>query len=260
VDGDKVCITAAGTYVLSGNLTDGQVLVNCVDAGVVDLVLKDVTITNNDSACIFIEKAQNAVITLYEGTVNTLADGYIYLYPNALVDEPDGAIFSLEDLTINGSGKLIVTGNYLNGIVSKDGLTIDGGDIQVNAQQHAIKGKDYLVINDGNILINALGDGIKTTNIENELVGYLEINGGSLDIYSEDEAIQASVAARFNGGLVNIRTLNNGIRCARVVEFNGGEVHIDAADVAIDTPTVLVEKCTVTINGVPYVPPTPVAE
>ncbi len=224
----KININSAGTYLITGTLDDGMI---CVDAGVIDLVLKGVTITNNDGACIYIHKTQDAVITLYEGTTNVLTDGSVYTFENPEDTEPDAALFSKEDLTINGTGTLTVNGNYSNGIVSKDGLKIDNGTINVNSARHGIKGKDYLTINGGTITVNALRDGIKSTNYDSQLVGYVEINGGTVNITSEDEAVQAVSAINFNGGSVSIDVEDNAL--------NGFAINKK-------------EACTVTISGVPY--------
>ena len=249
----KISIQGAGTYLVTGTLDDGQIYVDCVDAGVVTLILKDAHITNNDGACINIKKTQEAVITLYEGTTNTLTDGTVYKFDNPEDNEPDGALFSKEDLIINGTGTLVVDGNYSNGIVSKDGLKIESGVIQVDAARHGIKGKDYLVIDGGTITVNALRDGIKSTNYDNQTVGYIAINGGSVTIMSEDEAVQAVSYINFNGGTVSINSANNGIKSDGAINFNGGSVSIDVEDNALNGFAInKSENCTVTISGAPY--------
>ena len=251
---NKITITRAGTYAVSGTLNDGQIYVDCVDAGQVDLVLNGVDITNNDGSCIVIKNATEAVITLYEGTVNTLTDGDSYTFEKAGDDEPDSVIFSKEDLIMNGTGKLVVNANYAGGIYSKDGLKIDEGEYQITSTTHGIKGKDYLTINGGTIDIHAIGDGIKSSNVESELVGYVEINGGTLNIYSEDEAIQAVSRVTINGGNITVQSLNNGIKSAGDIEFNGGTVAIDAQDNALDAVNIeKSDECTVTVDGTPYV-------
>ena len=249
----NVSISGAGTYLITGTLDDGQIYVDCVDAGTVTLILKDANISNNDGACIYIKKTQEAVLTLYEGTTNTLTDGTVYKFDNPEDSEPDGALFSKEDLTINGTGTLIVDGNYSNGIVSKDGLKIESGVIQVDAARHGIKGKDYLVINGGTVTVNSLRDGIKSTNYDNQTVGYIAINGGTVNIVSEDEAVQAVSYVNFNGGTVAMTSTNNGIKYDGAINFNGGTVSIDVEDNALNGFAISKsENCTVIIGGVPY--------
>lgn len=250
---DRISITAHGTYVLTGTINDAQIYVDCVDAGDVTLVLKDANLHNEDGACIFIKKATSAKIELYEGTVNTVSDGDTYMFDNPEADEPDACIFSKEDLVIDGTGTLNVNANYMNAIVSKDGLVIDDGIYNLTAANHGIKGKDYLTVNGGEINVVANGDGIKSTNYESELVGYVEINGGTLNITSDDEAVQGVSRITFNGGTLNITANNNGIKCVDKIEFVGGTVVMDVADNALDAADITVsDSASVTINGNPY--------
>lgn len=253
IDGGKISITAAGTYQVTGTLNNGQIYVDCIDAGRIDLILNNANITNKEGACIYFKKAQEVELTLLEGTTNTLTDGENYVFDNPEDDEPDAVLFSKEDMVIDGSGSLIVKANYANGIVSKDGLKIAGGVIDVDAVNHGIKGKDYLLITGGDVKVKALGDGVKSTNYDNDLVGYVEIDGGTLDIYSEDEAVQAVSAIRVKGGTVNVNSINNGFKCVAGIQFEGGSVILNADDNALDAADVSVsDACTVTINGTPY--------
>lgn len=249
----NITISKAGTYALSGTLEDGQIYVDCIDAGNIELILNGVNITNNDGACIVFKKAQLATITLETGTVNTITDGNNYVFEDPMDDEPNAAIFSKEDLVISGGGKLVVNGNYAGAVYSKDGLKIESGELELTAAEHGIKGKDYLVINGGTIDIHAIGDGIKSNNTESDLVGYIEINGGVVNIYSEDEAVQAVSGITINGGELNLQSLNNGIKCVGEISFVGGSVNIDAQDNALDAAGINYgEGCALTIDGKTY--------
>lgn len=248
-----ITINTHGVYVISGTLNNGMIEVNSVDAGTVELVLDNANITNDNGACIVFTKASDAVVTIKDGTSNVLVDGEKYAFPTPGQDEPNAALYSKEDLTIQGGGTLTIDANYASAINSKDGLKINGGTFDITAAEHGIKGKDYLVINDGSIKINAIGDGIKSTNYENEMVGYVDINGGTLEIYSEDEAVQGVSTVNFNGGSVTLNSLNNGIKCAGTINFNGGSLVLDAQDNALDASEITLNPAAnVTINGVPY--------
>lgn len=96
-----ITITAAGTYVLSGTLDDGQIVVHGEDKGTVRLILNGVTILNSSSAAIFVEEAGKTIISLEAGTENLVSDATAYVYPDAETDEPDSAIFSVSDGIIN---------------------------------------------------------------------------------------------------------------------------------------------------------------
>lgn len=251
---DRVTITSHGTYEITGTWNNGQIYAECVDAGELNLILNNATITNDDQACLFIRTAQTATLYLEEGTVNTLTDGASYTFDNPTDDEPDAALFSKEDLVITGTGTLIVDGNYKNGIVSKDGLRIDSGFYEITAAEHGVKGKDYLIINGGELTVEAGGDGIKSTNENTSLVGYIEVNGGVVNLYSDDEAVQAINSVTVNGGELHINGTNNGIRSGAGVAFNGGTVTIDVEDNAIEAPNGVTvgESASVTINGIPF--------
>ncbi len=56
----------------------------------------------------------------------------------------------------------MITGNYSNGLRSKDDLVLAGGTIEITAKNNAIKGKDSVSILAGNYTLNTTeGDGIK---------------------------------------------------------------------------------------------------
>jgi len=202
----SVTISEAGTYVLSGKLTDGQIVVNVADKGIVHLVLNGTAINDNDSAAIYIQKAGKAIITLEKGTENAVSDGKTYVYADDTTDEPDAAIFSKADLTFNGTGKLTVTGRYNEGIASKDDLKIVSGIINVKAADDGIKGKDMVAVQAGTITVEAEGDGIKSTNDTDATKGFVAIAGGTFDILSGSDGIQAETALVADGGTYNIVT------------------------------------------------------
>lgn len=205
-DGAVVTITSAGTYQISGILNDGQIIVNTADQDTVKITLNGVQITSSTSAPIYVVSAEKTVITLAEGTQNTITNGDAYVLANAETDEPNAAIFSHDDLTIKGDGALTVNGNYSHGIVSKDDLKITGGVITVNAVGNGIKGRDSIAVKDGTITIDAGGDGLQTTNEEEAEKGYISIEGGALTITAGLDGIQAQTSLLVSGGDIAITT------------------------------------------------------
>jgi len=133
VNGSVVTITSAGIYNINGTLNNGQIVVNTEDEATVTLVLNGVNITNASSAPIYVKNANKVVITLADGTDNVVTDGAEYIFENAEKNEPNAAIFSNDDLTINGNGSLTVKANYNNGIATDDNLKITSGVINVTA-------------------------------------------------------------------------------------------------------------------------------
>lgn len=85
------------------------------------------------------------------------------MYEDPSSDEPNAAVFSKDDLTIEGNGKLVVNAKFNNGISTKDNLVISGGTFEVNSEDDGIMGRDSVAIYGGTFLINAKGDGIKST-------------------------------------------------------------------------------------------------
>ena len=206
VDGSVVTITSAGTYRISGTLDDGQIIVDTQDEETVYLILDGVDITSSTSAPIYVRNAEKTVITLVDGSENTITDGDSYVLEDADSDEPNAAVFSKDDLTINGGGSLTVNAHYNNGIVSKDDLKITGGTIIVYAVNDGIKGRDSIAVLDGTITVNAGGDGLQSNNDEDAEKGYVSIEGGTLSITTGLDGIQAQTSLTISSGEITIVT------------------------------------------------------
>lgn len=206
VQGGTVTITEAGTYVLSGTLSDGQIIVDEQAKGTVRLVLNGAHLTDSDNAPIYIKEAGKVVITLQEGTDNSVTDGAAYVFADGAEDEPGAAIFSKADLTVNGTGKLTVTGNYNDGITGKDDLKIMSGTIEVQAADDGIVGKDMIAIQDGYITVHAEGDGLKSTNEKDAAKGFIAIAAGTFDITAGNDGIQAETAVVIDSGAYTLVT------------------------------------------------------
>ncbi len=206
VSGQTLTITAAGTYVFSGKLNDGQIIVYTEQAGAVRLVLNGADITCSDMSPIYVMKAERAVVILADGSLNRIEDGSAY--PNVDVEsgEPNAAIFSKSDLTFNGTGTLTVEGNCKHGIVSKDSLKIVSGTLNVTAASDGIRGRDLVAMKDGNVTIKAGSDGIQSNNDEDATKGFIAIDGGILNITAEQDGIQAETYVLVRAGALAVTT------------------------------------------------------
>lgn len=245
VQGSVATITAAGTYTLSGTLTDGQIVVDTEAEETVHLVLHGVSISNSTSAAINIANAEEVVILLADGSSNFLSDATTYVFASADEDEPNAALFSKADLTIFGNGALTVQGNANDGIASKDGLIIVSGTIVVTAVDDGIRGKDYLVVKDGTLTVNAGGDGLKADNEEDSTLGYISIETGSFDITAGGDAIQATTDVLISDGQFNLTagggsssfvdesSSAKGIKAAVNLNIENGTFVINSADDAL---------------------------
>lgn len=228
----KVRIASGGTYILRGDY-QGQI---CVDAGKEDevrLILDQFSITCPDSAPIYGLQSKRIILTLAEGTENRVADGSTYVNAAAGEDGPDGAIFSKDDLTINGRGKLEVQGDHSNGIFSKDDLTIISGEIRVTAVKDGIKGKDSVSVRDGVIRVESGEDGIKASNDQDAEKGYVIVEGGDIQITAGDDGIHAETWLTIHDGTILIDKSYEGIE-GRKVDINGGKIDVTASDDGIN--------------------------
>lgn len=232
VSGDTVTIQAAGTYVLSGEMADAQVAVNAGSEDVVRLVFNGLSLSSHNTAPVYGIQSKKIIITLAAGTENTISDASEYVFENQ-DDEPNAAIFSKDDLVINGVGTLTVTGNYECGIRSKDDLTVISGNLKIAAQSDGLKGKDSVVIRDGNIDITSGKDGIKSNNDTDSEKGYVWIDGGQITIAAKDDGIQAETRVVINEGQITITESDEGI-AGLSVDINGGVIDITAQDDGIN--------------------------
>lgn len=219
VDGSIITITEAGNYQLSGTLNDGQVIVDTQDEDTVFLLLKGATIHSSVSAPMYVRNAEKVVITLVEGTENVVTDAISYVFADQ-EGEPNAVIFSNDDLTINGSGSLVVNANYSHGIASDDDLKIVSSTITIHAVDDGIKGRDSVVIRDGMITIVAGADAIQADNDEDTEKGYVLIDGGRLDLTAGLDGVQAETRLGISSGEIFISS--GGGAPASVVAFERG--------------------------------------
>ena len=199
-DGNILKITQAGTYVFSGKMMDGQIQVDAGKEDVVHIVLNGLAASSGTSSVIYGVQSKKIVITLEKGTTSVLSDAAAYVYEDDSEDEPNACIFSKDDISINGKGKLEVTGNYEDGVRSKDDLKVISGTLNITAQQHGLKGKDSVTVKDGELTITAGGDGIKSNNDAENDKGYILIDGGTYRITAAQDGIQAESILQINGG------------------------------------------------------------
>lgn len=204
--GSTLTISAAGTYQLSGTLTNGRVVVEAGETDLVRLLLNGVDITTENSAPITIRSAEKVIVVLNDNTQNSLTDGSSYNYDDYEEEEPNATLFSKTDLTVYGEGELIINGNFNDGINCKDGLIIESNKLTITAVDEGIRGKDYLIIKKGNFTIDAGGDGIKSDNKNDETRGYIKILTGSFNISAKGDAISAATDVLIEDGTFDLAT------------------------------------------------------
>ena len=236
VEGSAVIITAAGTYVVSGELTAGSLTVNAGDADKVQIVLSGASIRNEAGPALNIQQADKVFVTLAAGSQNTLADGASYTLAEG-EDEPNAALYSKADLTINGTGALTVEGNYRHGVNSKDDLVVTGGTLTVTAKEDGLRGKDCVKVADGSFAITAGGDGVKSNNDEDPTRGFVSIDGGTFAVEAGDEGFQAATYLRLAGGDAQIKAADHALRSDVEAAMSGGTYVVEAGGKGMNPET-----------------------
>lgn len=225
-------ITSAGTYILRGTY-QGQVQVDAGKEDVVRLVMDGFHISNDAASAVYGMQSGKIVLILADNTENSVSDKQGYVYESSEEDEPDAAIFSKDDLTINGRGSLSVEGNYSNAIRTKDNLKIVSGTLNITAVKDGLKGKDSVSIMDGKIQVKAGQDGIKSSNDKDEEKGFVIIDGGSIVIQAGDDGIHAETWLTINGGDIDVKESYEGLEGLKV-DINGGSIKVTSSDDGIN--------------------------
>lgn len=211
VSENTLTIKKEGTYILSGSLSDGVVLVDALPAAKIQIVLNGVNITNSKTAPIYVKQAEKVVFTLAEGSENTIsASGS---FENDTDVNIDGALFCKQDITINGSGKLTVLSNEGHGIVAKDDFAMLGGIVDITSARHGIDANDSARIGGGTLTVSCGKDGVHAENTEDTNLGFIYIEGGVINITDCYEGIEA-LDIMICGGDINICAEDDGLNAA----------------------------------------------
>ena len=201
ISGSTVIIREEATYVISGSFS-GMLVVDAPDTAKLQLVFNGVDITSESSAALYILEADKVFVTLADGTENTLANGgsFVAIDDNNI----DGALFSKQDLTLNGSGSLTVTSPAGHGIVCKDDLVFTGGSYVVNSASHGLDANDSVRIAGGGFTIDAGKDAIHCENTDDTAKGFVYISGGSIKAEAEGDGIAASAYMQIEDGSIDL--------------------------------------------------------
>lgn len=248
--GSTLTITADGIYELTGTLTNGQVIIEAPDAAKVELVLSGVDISAGENAAIYCRNADDLIITLTEGTHNTLTDSGKFSFADAVNEEPNAALFSTCDLNIGGKGWLAVNASFRHGISTKDDLVIEGGGYMIAATMDAIRGTDSVTVRNGSFDLTAGGDGFQASSADDPAKGWALFEGGSYNIHACSDGVQAETELTITGGDFDIVTdgepagesdSQKGLKAANILTVEDGTFRIISKDDAVhaDVDTVI---------------------
>ncbi|NLH01865.1 MAG: carbohydrate-binding domain-containing protein, partial [Clostridiales bacterium] len=223
IEESTITISEEGTYILSGSLSNGQIIVDAPESAKIQLVLNGVEISNKSTAPIYVRKADKVFITTAKGTANTLSVTGEY---EAIDDNNiDAVVFSKSDLTLNGAGTININAAYGHGVVSKDDLAVTCGNYKISAEKHGLSGKNSVRIAGGSFDITCTEDGIHSENTDDETLGFVYIEDGNFDISAGDDGVHASNYAKILGGNIKISKSYEGIE-GLTIDISGGEISV----------------------------------
>lgn len=169
-------ITEGGDYLISGKIT-GMIHIDAKEQNV-HLFLNGLELLSKSGPAIYCENADKLVITLVDGTQNTVSDSGDYRE----YDDLEACIYSDCDMTFNGTGDLKVNGYYKDAIRSRDIVKILGGTYTIKCKRTAIHGNDGILVKDGEFMISSEKNGLKTTKRGTDGRGSLIVAGGEMNI------------------------------------------------------------------------------
>lgn len=201
-DDGHITITEEGTYIISGTLDNGMLIVDAGDNAKPKLVLENVNITNKKSSAIFILSADKVFVTLAEGSENKLS--CVELAESVDGTNLDGVVFSKQDLTFNGNGNLEIVSPSGHGIVCKDDLVFTSGSFRIGSASHGVDVNDSFRCASATLDVTAGKDGIHVENTEDTEKGFVYFQSGLCTISSEGDGISASNYIEILSGEINI--------------------------------------------------------
>lgn len=220
-DNNDINITEEGIYVISGTAMNATIYVEAGDEDKVQLVLQDLSITNETMPCIYIKTADKVFVTSMDtnslkvtGTFAT--DGSTNL---------NGVIFSRQDIILNGTGILNID-SVQNGITGKDDVKITGGTYNITAKAVAVRANDSIGIADGTLNINAGTDGLHAEHSSDDTKGYIYVCGGKINIEATDDCIHGQSVVQIDDGIITLNG-DEGIE-GTYIQINGGTIEVNA--------------------------------
>ena len=245
-------ITNKGKYLVSGTCSNGQIVINAENDKDVRLLLNGLSLTCPDSACINERICDKLVITLINGTENTLQGTADFVYEDVEKKNPDACIFAKDDLVINGNGTLNIKTKSAEGIHSTDSVKLISGNINIESGDRAIRGKEFVIVKEANINIKTESDAIRTTIDDDAQLGYVVIEGGNIKIETDSEGIQATGNVQITGGNLDINADGkkaNAIKSDRIVFIENATVKVNSNKDIKAVSGVIADEGTIVVRG-----------
>lgn len=248
INSNVITINAEGDYHLTGTLDDGQIVINTGDtAGTVYLYLENAELNCLTAPAIYVLQAKKLHVVLPDGTVNRIVSGTESDMASYDSSANGGAIFSEDDVDIEGEGSLEIFGYINNGITGKDDVKVEGGNISIVAANNGIKGSESVTVEGGSLSITCGNDGLKSTSSDKDGKGFVQIDGGTVSIQSVGDGISAETELIINGGSLSVSTSGDSlsesckaVKANSTVTISGGTLDLVSDDNAISTKEALI--------------------
>ena len=227
-EGASVTISAAGTYEITGRGDKAIVVDTGDDPMDVTVVLNNASVTCLSGPALHVRQAGQFRLQL--AGQNSLVSGTEDMLQNLDPEASGGALYSEDDMDIEGDGSLTVCGYLNNGIACKKDLDLNSGSITVLAANNGVKGNNSVQVKGGSLSVSAWGDGIKATALDKEGKGYVEISGGTVTVESWSDGVQAGEKdsglgdVTVSGGDLRISAGNRAIKAQGSFSVTGGSI------------------------------------
>ena len=237
-DGTVVTLQAAGDWVLSGSW-EGQIVISVAAEENIHLILNGLTVTAARGPALREDLADKLILTLAPGTENAIvskAEG---------LDGIDSALYTEDDLSVNGGGSLSVT-SAGHGIYCRADLILASGTIRVVSGRDAVRGRNSVLLLDGTLDLQSGGDGLCATRENKSDKGWMVLAGGSVKVLAgngdpesgSQKDIKAITELTVLGGTYDLTCADDGVR-ADQIRISGGHFTIDTGDEPIQATTTL---------------------
>ncbi len=235
IDGSTVTITAAGDYLLSGSLSDGQIVVNAPEDAKVKLILGGVSIVKSGHAAIYALSADKLVLATQAGSENLIQSSGEFVQMDE--NKVDAAVFAKCDLTLSGEGVLNISCPQVHAVVSKDDLTLKSGTVNLEAGSKGLSGKDSVSIEGGVLSADVGTDALYSANTEDSEKGTITVSGGTLNLLCQKDGLDASGAIVIEGGEIVLNAGNGsegkGVKSDADITIRGGSLSVSSYDDAV---------------------------
>lgn len=164
IDGGTVTLSSDTNYIISGDIDEGQIIIDAYLSYTINLILDGVSINNGSGPAISVLKANKVLISGTEGTKNTLTS-------SGLSEEisQNSCIYSVRDITLNGDGLIDINSDQI-GIYSQGNVSITNGELNIVSNGDGICSESSIRVGGGYTQIHSNSSPIKTAQSDNSII------------------------------------------------------------------------------------------